>query len=54
MKNKDLIWKIVYCVGAAVALAYIFIPIEFGATMWDFLVSSETTSLIGAALSVTD
>lgn len=54
MKNKDLIWKIVYCVGAAVALAYIFIPIEFGKTMWDFLVSSETTSAIGMALSFTD
>lgn len=47
MRNKELIWKIVFCIGAVAALAYVFLPIEHGASMWDFIISSETTSAIG-------
>lgn len=51
MRNKELIWKIVFCIGAVVALAYVFLPIEHGASMWDFIISSETTSAIGFVAS---
>lgn len=51
MRNKELIWKIVFCVGAVIALAYVFLPIDLGASMWDFIVSSETTSAIGFLVS---
>lgn len=50
MENRNLIFKIMFYVGALAAIIYVFIPIEsmFGMsiTMWSVLTSDEIMSLV--------
>lgn len=50
MENRNLTFKIMFCVGALAAIIYVFIPIAsmFGMsiTMWSVLTSDEIMSLV--------